>query len=108
MFAHLILVGRSFFRLQRHWFLGFFALEGLFLALTLLGLQIVSRQWFTEFQQVDLVWLCVVPSFVFQLLLALHLGLSFNLKAPEAWVMRLPLSKTAISLFSCLLIWINA
>ena len=66
------------------------------------------NRWFHDYSQIQAVWFFVVPPFILQVFFALQLGLFLNLKAPEAWFMRLPFSKGAIHFLVYALLSLNA
>src|SRR4051812_19620512 len=106
MFSELLLVGRPFLKLHRRWITIFFGFEIFILLAESLALRTVSQNWISEASRLSFLFL--VPPFVLQMTLSLHLGLTFNLKSPGAWTLRLPVPKRAPSWFSNIIIWANA
>ncbi len=107
MASEYIRLGRPFLSLHRRWLTVFFGLEILLLTgavvvlLTPYELSSMSRH--TE----PPVWIFAVPAGLLQIVLGIHLGITFSLRNPAAWAMRLPLPKSTATWYSYCLIWGN-
>ena len=99
---------RALCNLHRAEITWFFRAEVLFFIATLATQKIAGRHWFPELRSLERVWFYVIPACLFQLALALRLGLATNRRNPTLPVARLALDPAAIAGVAYALLGLNA
>ena len=98
----------SFLRLHRVWLRRLVAAEIVYLVIAVIALLLLAPEWPASLRHPNRIWFFVIPPFLFQLTLALHLGFSFSVRSPESPGARLPLSRFGVAITVIGILGLNA